>query len=474
MRRLLIFVRSIIPSDPFQLFFLAGSILLLISPQMRGYPLDARHLKEFGEQALKSWRVFSVAARISILFAGGAGLFICFWPGVHLLRRILGFVLLPAGAGIFATCARFVSLVELQNSTPASVFQSASHSEAWVLSTIWSLGPGVHMSLLGFALVVVFLLRLVTETSTLPLSLARGTHAPTKQDESWNRILVIVWFSIPGMVLFAFVAGTLIGTIYLLISTFVRDQLVLLISPLDSALATACLAGVAAWEVGKSRWTELLRFIRPPEAKFGLLGVLFPVAIWQIPGLIAYLADRIQWTAFEFGNSLPPWFGSYFHFPAAIYAWYFLAAGFEEIIWRGYLQPRFVQRFGLMRGLFLLGLAWSAFHFHSDFQQTAHDYQVLLRVIYRVAFCTGLGYVLGWLTLSSRSIWPAILVHGLNNIWAFSAIDFFNGRHGFNLTAALVAVCWGLLAIGLFRFWPPSLGPDALDRILEIGPEPTT
>ena len=474
MRRLLIFARSIFPTDPFQLFFLAGSVLLFISPQMRGYPLDAGHLKGLGDQAFKSWVLFSVAARIPIVFAGGAGLFICFWPGVHPVRRILGFVLLPAGAGTAAICGRFVSLMELQNSTHASVFQSASHNEGWVLSTIWSLGPAVHMSLFGFTLVVVFLLRLATETSNLPLSLAPASLAPTKQDESWNRILVIVWFSIPGMVLFTFVAGTLIGTIYLVISTFVPDRSVLLISPLDSALTTACLAGVAAWGVGKSRWNELLRFIRPPETKFGLLGVLLPVAIWQIPGLIAYLADRIQWTAFEFGNSLPPWFGSYFQFPAAIYAWYFLAAGFEEIIWRGYLQPRFVQRFGLMRGLFLLGLVWSAFHFHSDFQQTAYDYQVLLKVINRVAFCLALGYVLGWLTLSSRSIWPAVLAHGLSNIWAFSSIDYFNWPRSFDLTAAIITLCWGLLAIGLFRFWPPPLPQDESPAFMKTAMAPTT
>ncbi len=473
MRRILVLARSIIPIDLFQLFFLAGSILLFIAPTMRCYPLDAGHLTGFGEQALKSWRVFSVAARIPILFAGGAGLFICFWPSAHPVRRILGFVLLPAGAGIVAICGRFVSLVELQSSTHASVFQSASHSEAWILNTIWSLGPAVHISLLGFTLVVVFLLRLETENTTLPLSLTPAAR-PLEDNEPWNRVLVTVWVSIPGMVIIGFIVGSLLGAIYILISKYVSAQSGLIISFFDLALRTACLAAVAAWAVGESRWIELRQFTRLPQIKFGLLGVIFPIAIWQMTGLIAYLVDLLHWTAFEFGDSLPPVFDLYFQFPSAIYAWLFIAAGFEEIVWRGYLQPRFVLRFGLMRGLFLLGLIWSAFHFHSDFQQTAHDYQVLLRVTYRVAFCTGLGYVLGWLTLSSRSIWPAILVHGLNNIWAFSAIDFFNGPRGFNLTAAMVAVCWGLLAIGLFRFWPPSMEPDALDRVLEIGPEPTT
>ena len=165
------------------------------------------------------------------------------------------------------------------------------------------------------------------------------------------------------------------------------------------------------------------QFTRLPETKFGLLGVIFPIAINLIPNLIAYLSERIHWAIFEFCRFSPPIFASYFHIPSSYYFWYLFAAGFEEVIWRGYLQPRFVQRFGLIRGILLLGLAWSAFHFLSDFQTTTHDYELLLRLTSRLSLCIAMSYVLGWLTLRSGSIWPAAVAHGLHNVWMFSRVS---------------------------------------------------
>src|SRR5207245_10030943 len=106
-----------------------------------------------------------------------------------------------------------------------------------------------------------------------------------------------------------------------------------------------------------------------------------------VANLDSYLSERIQSAAFELWKFSPPIFASYFRFPDPYYFWFLFAAAFEEIIWRGYLQPRFVQRFGVIRGVFLLGLAWSAFHFLGDFQKTTEDYQVLLRLTSRLGLC---------------------------------------------------------------------------------------
>jgi membrane protease YdiL (CAAX protease family) len=480
MRRLALFARSVITEDPYQLSFLAGSVVLFICMQLRCFPIVSDYVPGvnvflFGSQAdpfasaYQSWLRFSLVARLPIVFAGAAGLFICFWPGSHPVRRILIFVLLPAFAGIAAICGRFVSLAQHSDFPHASVVLGTPHSEIWALSTVWSLGPAVHMSVLGFTLVLVFVLRLATKISSLPLSLGHAGRALPSQDAFWKRILVVVWISIAGMSVIGAGAGASFWGVYSLIVRFTNFRSLPPEAPLVVAVSTACLAGIAAWAVGESRWKELRQFFRLPEAKFAVLAVIFPIGIELLPNLVAYLTDRVHWAAFEFGRFAPPYFASYFYSPQPIYFWYLFAAGFEEVTWRGYLQPRFVQRFGIIRGIFLLGLAWGAFHFLGDFRKTTEDYQVLLTFTSRLTFCISISYALGWLTLRSGSVWPAALVHGLNNVWAFSGAYSLEGRQSIFLTRMIIAICWGLLGFALFRFWPPSIATEMSGRVQEMG-----
>jgi membrane protease YdiL (CAAX protease family) len=239
-------------------------------------------------------------------------------------------------------------------------------------------------------------------------------------------------------------------------------------APISAALATGILAAFAAWSVGKDRWKELRAFSKIPDTQFGMLGVIIPIAVNFTPGLIAFLSDRIPRTSFDFGAYDGPVFSSYFYIPSSVHLWYLIAAGLEEIIWRGYLQPRFMQRFGVFRGLFVLGLVWSAFHFLDDFHTVKSDQQVLTIFFYRLSFCIGLSYVLGWLTLRSGSIWPASLVHGLNNVFVFSRVYPERARLTDTQQQIILLFCWGLLAFALFRYWPPQNVTESSDQVGEI------
>jgi membrane protease YdiL (CAAX protease family) len=229
------------------------------------------------------------------------------------------------------------------------------------------------------------------------------------------------------------------------------------------------LAVVAAWAVGGSRWKELKGFSRLPEVSFGMLGASLPIAISLLSRLLAYLKDRVHWAGFEFGKFGPPLFSSYFQFPEAYYFWYLPAAAFEEVIWRGYLQPRFVRRFGVIRGIFLLGLVWSASHFIGDFQGITEDYQVFLKLAFRLYSCLALGYVFGRLILRSGSIWPSALAHGFQNAWVLSSAHWLREQDSW-LTKTIPWVCWGLLAVALFRFLP-TVEKDDSPGNPEIGAE---
>src|SRR6266851_511215 len=210
MKRLILFARDIIPKDPTQLLFLAGSVLLFITMQLRCFPvftdyapdsntfLGQPHEDSFA-RAYQSWLLFSMLARLPIVFGGAAGLFICFWPGTRPVRRILGFVCLPALSGIVALCIRFLYLTQHSGFPYMSVLQQGSRKEAWVFSRIWSLGPAVHMSAVGIVLVIIFLSRLAMGVASLPLSLAQPEQGPSPQDETWKRICIFIWIAIAAV-----------------------------------------------------------------------------------------------------------------------------------------------------------------------------------------------------------------------------------------------------------------------------------
>lgn len=461
MKRLFFLLRSAIPRDPTQLLFLAGSLLLFICPQLRCFPVYIDHgagafisTRPLDVDNVQYWTVISTLARLPILFAGGAGLFICFWPGINQVRRILGFVCVPAISGIVSICWLFLALVSKSESSFNSVIYKNSHNTSWYFNTVWNLGPAVHMSVLGMALILIFLSRQILGIASLPLSLPETQTTPREPDAAWKRVEILIWISIPGMTLVKGSAFIFFRAVSEGLRRFANGRFASELSIIYGASAVAILAGVAAWSVGETRWKEMKQFVRLATLKLEILGAAIPVAVNWIPNLLAYIRDRIQWTNHEFGSSMPPHFTTYFPFPDPFYFWYLLGAGSEEIIWRGYLHPRFIRRYGVTRGILLIGLSWSASHFLGDFQRAGEDYEILVILASRLSLCISMSYVLGWLTLRSGSIWPAVLAHGLNNAWALSSVQsvFFLDTQ---IPRANVAVCYGILGYVLFKYWPP-------------------
>jgi hypothetical protein len=75
--------------------------------------------------------------------------------------------------------------------------------------------------------------------------------------------------------------------------------------------------------------------------------------------LLRYVFDRVQWAARLYGKYSPPMPSQYFDLSNAWHLWLFLLVSVaiaEEIIFRGLLLPRFVERYGLQQGILLIGL----------------------------------------------------------------------------------------------------------------------
>jgi len=89
-----------------------------------------------------------------------------------------------------------------------------------------------------------------------------------------------------------------------------------------------------------------------------------------------------------------------------------LGAG-EELGWRGYLQGRLIERFGLSRGIIVLGLLWSFWHLPlllAGYNYPEHP--VLGAFILSPVLLVAASFFMAWLTLRTQSFWPAALAHG--------------------------------------------------------------
>jgi membrane protease YdiL (CAAX protease family) len=391
------------------------------------------------------------------------------------MRFVVWFVWFPCFLALTAVTGRFLYLAT-DPFFPMldSAFLARPHNISWAIAALWQVGPGLHLSMLGFLLISTFLSRMTFGLTSLPVSLP-APHIQSLDDEDrWARIWFFILFSCTCLFLIRIIAGLpFLGFWFLARHAGLIDAQGVLIGRagwfvyVPGPLGVATIAAIAAWAVGKYRWKSLREFLRFPAPKYWVLAVLFPAALRYFVPLILYAEARIVWVTREFGAFYAPLLGSYFKIPAtSAFANDMPAAFFEEVAWRGFLLPRFVVRYGMYRGLFFVSLAWGAYHLQADFSHLSSDGSVMSQIFWRLATCVALGFVFGWLALRSGSIWPAAIAHGLYNVALQIEISVSPSYE-----RVLNLASWAALAWLLFRFWPPEPVADPSPEPLLMAPE---
>lgn len=96
----------------------------------------------------------------------------------------------------------------------------------------------------------------------------------------------------------------------------------------------------------------------------------------------------------------------------------FAALG-EEGGWRGYMMPKLINLVGMKRAIPIGGIIWGLWH--APLTCAGHNFGTdypgfpYLGILLMCIFCTALGVILTFLTVKSGSIWPAALMHAVNN-----------------------------------------------------------
>jgi membrane protease YdiL (CAAX protease family) len=444
MKRCAEILRSILPAYPTQFLLLFGIVFLFVSAYLRWCPLGTN--QTLIKSPVDPLEFLALAAYV-IEFAACAGFFVCFRPGNYPVRRLLWWVCLPALAGDLVV---IYSCYVLHAIGPFS------------LTLLSNFGPGFHYGLIGLLLVGVFASLAALSSASLPLELPKSTVSTSDDSASWRRMQNFIWFFLALLpIIVRIFPPNIIGHFFysrvpgfknvaaVIAQLFVTGSVVVLI---------------AVWMIGREGWSSLSRALRWPAAQEFALAVAFPVGVSALISVGQFLLALFLWGVDNSSQSSPPHIGGYFSPPSAASLLLVFFAFAEEIIFRGLLQPRFIRRYGLLQGIFLVGIVFAAAHLNRDFSGSFTDGSVIVMLCLRLSEALPLSFVAGWLTLRTGSVLPAVVTHGLQNVLGYSPLGpkFW----GF---ALVIDFLWVVLAYVLFRYWPVQM-EAAEQRVATIAP----
>lgn len=456
MKRVLEFIRSVIPADPWQLLYLVGAVFLFLSTRMKwsfqgGIP--------FGFVAL---------GLLPIVFAGMFAYYGCFRPGEHPLRRIFLAVFLPVLLGMCLLIGEFAVFNEKNQSLFAHRPGLADflHEGAVVFK---GHPAGFTLAWIALAMIGVFTIRMYLGISSLPLRLGGTTGPQDESTETWYKTLMLIFVLVCPLFLLRQFTGILfsIPTWYWYRADSVGFNVYIVLTEVLNALLFVLLAILI---LGNSSISCVRSSLQLPEPRFAFFGLMLPVLIGFVISFSGYGLDRANWVAHGFGKALPPQLGDYFSFGDS-WRWALILMIFpafaEEIVFRGMMLRPLLQRYSLHRGIFFTGLVWAAFHFHGEMHVRYTMTQALLQLASRIAICLTMNYVLSWMTLRWNSVIPAGIAHTISNVLVVGGL---NG--GIRLANEIRIALWVVCGFVLFRYWPVQAGGGEEAAPTVASPEP--
>jgi len=423
MNRLFTFLRSVMPADSWQLVLLAGVVCVYVSPFCDFWPREIpassySSLSETDSQAafavLRPWIAL---LRSPLIFSGIAGYFVCFWPGNRPIRRMASAVFLPALLSLAGIVYRFF----LASSRRSSVLHFQGNGKSflhWLQSNFLRLPTGPLLCAAGLALMMFFSLRVAVGMSAFHSLLQRGNFEEC-DSQRWERVRTLFFALIGPGFLLGSLSGILITGIPFALFHVKSMATISVLANIATIVASVFLAATGVFVLGRDQTSSLLHLSKFPQPVSALLAIGLPMAVTFSTPLSLYVFDRVQWAAHWYGKYSPPMPSEYFNLSNAWHLWLFFlvfAAIAEEIIFRGLLLPRFVERYGLQQGILLIGLIWAAVHFASDLHYRSSLTEVLCQLTNRIFFCVTFNYVLSWMTLRQGSIVSAVLAHWVWNM----------------------------------------------------------
>jgi len=385
------------------------------------------------------------------LFAGLMGYATCLYPGPKPVRRVLGLALLPALFSIVCILFVFYRL----SGSGTSVLETHAVIKLvyrWFRVSFWHFPVGFNFCVFSLVLIAVFVVRLRSGTSSLPLALPGPIASLDEAADSWPKIKMLIFTLLAPLFLIAGFLCVLLGLPYFFLHGSVLVTYGVVMRIVVSVLEAALLIALALWILGRRGRNMARSSFHLPEPHDAFFAFLLPIGLSVLISAPNYLIDGTNWVIYASHQTLAPSFSSYFDATRVWNPWLLLmvfGAFAEELVFRGLLLRNLTSRYGLPRGIFLTGIIWGAYHFRSDSYSGLSVGGVLYHLGYRILICLALNYALAWMTLRRKSIIPAGIAHTISNILVVAGV-----RNAIPWSGELRVVEWGVVAFLLFRYWP--------------------
>lgn len=137
----------------------------------------------------------------------------------------------------------------------------------------------------------------------------------------------------------------------------------------------------------------------------------------------------------------------------------FAALG-EEGGWRGYMMPKLMKLMGQKRAFLVGGIIWGLWH--APLTCIGHNFGTdypgfpYVGILLMCIFCTLIGTILTMLTIKSGSIWPATIMHAVNNGMP-SILRFFINEEVYMVKISFPLSTWiilfGVMVVVVIMMW---------------------
>ena len=328
-----------------------------------------------------------------------------------------------------------------------------------------NLGAGFQFASVGFILVAVFLVLYSWGAATLPVHLPSESISDASSSGDEHRsTMFFVWMMV-AMVFLPWVLEAALAYLGDWIFPHFTWPHAAWTSWLPFLLHHFLLFVFVVVAAGKCLRKTIPAMFRIPRPKYLAIAISIPAAIAYVGPVASYLHARILWTIHGWGKYDPPSPSVLFGTPSTSSVWYFIPALVEEIAWRGYLQPRFIRRYGIFRGIFFVGVVWGAFHYFWDFNASMTAQNIGVGIVGRLIGTISFSYVLAWLTIRSESILPAAVAHAVYNA-------FITSRSvPVHAPLWLIFLFWAVAGFALFHFFPPPSPTSVAESAMPPAPE---
>ncbi|MXQ53401.1 CPBP family intramembrane glutamic endopeptidase [Shimazuella alba] len=130
----------------------------------------------------------------------------------------------------------------------------------------------------------------------------------------------------------------------------------------------------------------------------------------------------------------------------------------EEVGWRGYMQTRLLHEVGANKAIWITAGCWAIFHYPFFFLSNYTDSgNIWINVLLFTIMIFPLSFLLGWIRISSKSIWPVVLCHGLiNYLRGFMDTLFYVKKSYWTYVTGesgiFTILVWTILAVIVYQF----------------------